>query len=67
MNEVVCVHVCISCKYDWMFTLAMFMPLCVGDVVCVGHGFYLCLWCWSARFVYVEVWVIGCRLVKHHF
>ena len=23
------VHVCISCRYDWMFALAMFMSLCV--------------------------------------
>ena len=22
-------HVCISCNYDWMFSLAMFMSLCV--------------------------------------
>ena len=22
------VHVCISCRYDWMFALAMFMSLC---------------------------------------
>ena len=25
-----CVHVCISCRYDWMFAFAIFMLLCVG-------------------------------------
>ena len=33
------VNVCISCSYDGMFALAMFMSLCV-DVVCVGRQFY---------------------------
>ena len=47
------VHVCISCRYDWMFAFAKFMSLCV-DVVCVGRKFYGCLWCWSVRCVYVE-------------
>ena len=27
----VCVHVCISCRYDWTF--AMFMSLCVDVMV----------------------------------
>ena len=27
-----CVHVCISCRYDWMFAFAMLMSLC-GDVM----------------------------------
>ena len=27
------VHVCISCRYDWMFALAMFMSLCVDVMV----------------------------------
>ena len=27
------VHVCISCRYDWMFALAMFMSLCVDVIV----------------------------------
>ena len=26
-------HVCISCRYDWMFALAMFMSLCVDLMV----------------------------------
>ena len=26
-------HVCISCRYDWMFPLAMFMSLCVDVMV----------------------------------
>ena len=29
MRLFVPVHVCISCRYDWMFALAMFMSLCV--------------------------------------
>ena len=29
MKLFVRVHVCISCRYDWMFALAMFMSLCV--------------------------------------
>ena len=32
MRLFVRVHVCISCRYDWMFALAMFMSLCV-DVI----------------------------------
>ena len=27
------VHVCISCRYEWMFALAMFMSLCVDVIV----------------------------------
>ena len=27
------VHVCISCRYDWMFEFAMFMSLCVDIMV----------------------------------
>ena len=27
------VHVCISCRYDWMFALTMFMSLCVDIMV----------------------------------
>ena len=53
MRLFVRVHVCISCRDDWMFALAMFMSLCV-DVVCVGRQFYWCLWCWSVGCVYVE-------------
>ena len=33
MTLFVRVHVCISCRYDWMFTLAMFMSLCVDVMV----------------------------------
>ena len=33
MRLFVRVHVCISCRYDWMFALAMFMSLCVDVVV----------------------------------
>ena len=29
MRLFICVHVCISCRYDDMFALAMFMFLCV--------------------------------------
>ena len=29
----VCVHVCISCRYDWMFAFAIFMSLCVYIMV----------------------------------
>ena len=28
-----CVHVCIFCKYDWMFVFAMYMLLCVDVMV----------------------------------
>ena len=34
MRWFVCIHVCISCRYDLMFALAMFMAVHV-DVVCV--------------------------------
>ena len=44
MRLFVCVHVCISCRYDWIFVFTVFMSLCV-DVVCVGREFYWCLWC----------------------
>ena len=47
------VHVCILCRYDWMFAFAMLMSLC-GDVICIGSQFYWCLWCRSVRCVYVE-------------
>ena len=68
-DEVVCPSPCISCRYDWMFAFAMFMLLCVDVMVifCVGRQSYWCLWCWSVRCVYVEVWVIARRLVEHHF
>ena len=33
MRLFVCVHVCISCRYDWMFVFAMFMSLCVDVMV----------------------------------
>ena len=33
MSLFVRVHVCISCRYDWMFALAMFMSLCVDVIV----------------------------------
>ena len=33
MRLFVRVHVCISCMYDWMFALAMFMSLCVDVMV----------------------------------
>ena len=33
MRLFVCVHVCIFCKYDWMFAFAMFMSLCVDVMV----------------------------------
>ena len=29
----VCVHVCISYRYDWVFAFAMFMSLCVDVMV----------------------------------
>ena len=29
----VCVYVCISCRYDWMFAFAMCMSLCVDVMV----------------------------------
>ena len=28
MRLFVCVHVCISCMYDWMYVFAVFMSLC---------------------------------------
>ena len=33
MRLFVRVHVCISCRYDWMFALAMFISLCVDGMV----------------------------------
>ena len=33
MRLFVRVHVCISCRYDWMFALAMFMSMCVDVMV----------------------------------
>ena len=33
MRLFVCVRVCISCRYDWMFAFAMFMPLSVYVMV----------------------------------
>ena len=33
MRLFVCVHVCISCRYDWVFAFAMFMSLCVDVMV----------------------------------
>ena len=33
MRLFVRVHVCISCRYDWMFALSMFMSLCVDVMV----------------------------------
>ena len=56
MRLFVRLHVCISCRYDWMFALAMLKSLCVDVMVmiCVCRQFYWCLWCWSVRCVYVE-------------
>ena len=33
MRLFVRVHVCILCRYDWMFSFAMFMSLCVDVMV----------------------------------
>ena len=33
MRLFVRVHVCISCRYDWMFALDMFMSLCFDFMV----------------------------------
>ena len=33
MRLFVRVHVCISCRYDWMFALTVFMQLCVDVMV----------------------------------
>ena len=33
MRLFVCVHVCISCRYDWMFAFAMFTSLSVDVMV----------------------------------
>ena len=33
MRLFVRVHECISCRYDWMFALAMFISLCVDIMV----------------------------------
>ena len=35
MRLFVWVHVCISCRYDWMFDFAMLMSLCV-DVMAMS-------------------------------
>ena len=33
MRLFVCVHVCISCRCDWMFAFAIFLSLCVDVMV----------------------------------
>ena len=33
MRLFVCVHACISCRYDWMVAFAMFMSVCVDVMV----------------------------------
>ena len=33
MKLFVCVHVCISCRYDWLFVFDRFMSLCVDVMV----------------------------------
>ena len=33
MRLFVCVHVCIPCRYNYMFVIAMFMSLCVDVMV----------------------------------
>ena len=33
MGLCVGVHVCITCRYDWIFAFAIFMLLCVDDMV----------------------------------
>ena len=37
MRLFVRVHLCISCRYDWRFALAMFMSLCV-DVMAMSYA-----------------------------
>ena len=41
MRWFVLVHVCISCRYDWMF--AMFMLLCVDPCIVFQRVCVLCL------------------------
>ena len=33
MRLFICVHVCISCRYDWLFVFAMIMSMCVDVMV----------------------------------
>ena len=33
MRSIVCVHVCISSRYDWISAFAIFMSLCVNVMV----------------------------------
>ena len=42
MRLFVCVHVCISCRYDWMIASAMFMTLCV-DVMVMSSAYVVSL------------------------
>ena len=60
----VCVHLCISCRHDWMFALAIFISVCVdvsyGDVVCVCREFYWCLW--GIGVVLIFRFQMGCML-----
>ena len=51
MRLFVRVHICISCRYDWMFA---FMPMSLCVDVMVGRQVHPCLWCWSVRRVHVE-------------
>ena len=38
MKLFVCLHVCISCRYDWMFAFVMFMSLCV-DIIMMSSAY----------------------------
>ena len=54
-----------------MFAFDMFMSLCV-DVMMMSSAYVVsftgaCGWCWSVRCLCLKVWVIGRRLVEHHF
>ena len=42
MRLFVRVHVCISCRYDWMFALAMFMSLWVDVMVVLECQMCIC-------------------------
>ena len=45
------VHVCISCRYDWMLVFAMFMSCCV-DIMVMSSAYVVLL---------VHV-VLGCQM-----
>ena len=66
----VCVHVCISCRYAWMFAFAMFMSLC-ADVMVMSSAYVVSFTgacgLGVSNVYMLKSGVIARRLVEHHF